>query len=268
MINLTLEQLSTIKVYPNMVLVKPTQGNEEITLPGGNKIFLDTSFNKEVHTPVTGIVINAPKELFYDTKIEMSNMPWRVVPEIKNGDYVVFNYLASMACLDEDLCRMFLCQGEPYFLVRYDEIFCVKRKMSERSLVDMLNCCEISIYEYLKTKENDMNMILPVNGYLLVEPIVEEEQEYFLAGRKLETPEFGTNNSATLGKIAHRSLELIQQYYDSNDLPDETIFSLNPGDLIVFDTACDLPVEYPLHSTVEGNKIYFRMQRRHVVAKL
>jgi hypothetical protein len=261
MIKLTPDELKRFKPVSNMILVKPNRGNDEI-LVGDHKLYLDISFNREVHSPVMGAIVAVPAQL------NPKQMQWDVDMEARPGDVAWYSYLAAQCALAPEMGRMIMCDGEVYFLIPYEEVFVVKRTCSM-----FQSAVEITAGRYshvhvigMDQASADVVTILPVNGYCLVEP-VEEKEEWKIGKLVLERPEMSKGfHSARYGKVAHVSTGLIRKYNDGDGIPDQDL--VRPGDYICFDTACDLIVEYDLHAQLEGKKMFYRMQRRYIHATI
>jgi hypothetical protein len=220
---LTKDELLSYQTTNNMVLVKPSLGEQKITLPDGTELKIDAQFEKEVHAPCSATVVAVPSILIHSSE-NVVGMEWETEMELRVGDFVVYNYLSAMAALDHNDSLSFVCEKELYFLVPYYQIFACKRD----------------------------NQIIPINGYCLVSPINSKDSIW----------EINESASTVIGCVAHVSKSLIKQYLDGDGLPDTD--NIQVGDIVSFDIAADLPVQYPLHATLDEKTIYYRMQRRYI----
>ena len=224
---LTSDLLSKMKLIPNKVLVKPTFDQHNLQLAPGLKIKIDSQYAQEKHAPTTGIVYNVCGELISE------NMPWHTHNEVAVGDYAVYSYESAIFSTDEDKGRFFLDENNSlYLLLDYEDLFVVRR--------------------------NDL--IVPVNGYLLVSPMPDETFATFT----LDTTK---KNSTKWGKVEYVGARN-ECYYaagkvrtDTYDFKDE----VKVGDVICFETNSDLPVEYEIHHTIKEKQEYFRLQRRDIL---
>lgn len=225
----TTDFLKTMKLVPNRVLVKPDFHQKNISFSNGYQFQVDKRFAHEKHAPTTGTVINIPATLIPEY------MPWKCPLEIEKGDYAVYSYESAMYCLEEERGRIFRDEnGEIYFMIDYEDIFSVRRGES----------------------------IIPVNGYILVSPVSETVKSSFSLPKHM-----AEYTSVKFGKVEYVGTRN-ECYYlgpkvraDVYDIREE----IKKGDTIVFSEASDLPLEYNLHQSIEGNKAFFRMQRRDVL---
>lgn len=230
----TKEEISLMKFHktPNKVLVKPTRGSNEIVLSNGMKIYMDDRFAKEKHAPTTGIIVGHPGNLV------ASKMPWTTTNEIQVGDYAVYSFESAMYALEELHGRViFDTDGDIYLFIDYEDIFVVKRN----------------------------EQIVPINGFLLVSPVELKKSEGFQIVRE-------ENNSTAFGVVAYVGKKNTNYLFGGKIRDDVFDFEeeISVGDMIVFNRNSDLPVEYPLHSSLSGvrSENFFRLQRRDIDAVL
>lgn len=224
MLKMTTQELKSLKLIPNRVLVRLQDKQSEITTESGLKLMHANFFSEEKHAPVTGIVFGLPPTLIPEI------MPWETEIALQLGDDVVFSYEAALDCTNPHLGKEIHDEeNNRYFLLDYEDIFVARRR-----------------------KE-----LIPVNGYLLVEPIIEE----YIS--QIELPE---EKSGRIGRVAFTSPRN-KRYFaagrERNDVYDFTE-TIKVGDMVVFSRYSDLPVEYELHNSIDGKKQYFRMQRRDI----
>lgn len=223
MIKISLEELNTLKLIPNRVLVRTINKQSETTV-GSMKIRLDTGFSEEQHAPVTGVVISVPSTLIPE------NMPWETDMVLMPGDEVVYSYETCVYCMNPETGREFHDEeNNQYLMVDYEDIFAAKRN----------------------------GEVIPVNGYLLVEPLTEE----VISAIKLPV-----EKSGKIGRVAITSPKNKRYFAAGKERTDVYDFNdpINPGDYVVFTKYSDLPLEYELHNSIDGAKQYFRMQRRDI----
>ncbi len=272
MIEITKDQLRNYRPLNNMVLIKPTLGQKEVMI-GDIKFQLDTSYEEEIHAPVTGTVVAVPYSIFMARK-GFPGMWWDVDMEIEVGDYAIYDYLQATTALDPAYAQAMTCEGELYLLIPYEGIFVVRRQRWQvdlRSIPD--NMTPLETIAYLKatgelppqvsekefTPPERIEIIIPVNGFCLIEPIVETPDHPLLKNLQQLV-----GNSTEKGIVRHVSKGLIRTYLDGDGKPDTDC--VKPGDVVAFDFGADLPLEYPLHSSVEGKQMFYRIQRRYINA--
>ena len=239
---LTTEELSAYEPTNNMVLVKPSRGENEYILPNGFKFFIDVQFEKEIHAPVTGTIISVPKNI-YPGDFVQPGMQWDIDMEAQVNDYCVYSYLSATVALDPSFGQMIVCNGDLYLLIPYEEIFVVRRSGWTRVFKNQ----DFRIYE---------THIIPINGYNLVEPVEDAPTSIFLETESSKGP------STVFGKVAYLSKSLIRRYVDGDGQPDTE--NIKVGDIVTFDIGADLPVEYNLHASIDNKKMYYRIQRRNI----
>lgn len=214
---------------PNKILVKPTRGSDEINLPGGIKICMDSRFGKEKHAPTTGIIKGLCKKLI------TSKMPWETENELQLNDYIVYSYESAMYAMEEMHGRTIIDEdGEVYFIIDYEDIFLVEREKN----------------------------ILPVNGYILASPIEEKTAAFFEIVKE-------NKNSARFACIEYIGNPNKKYIFSGKTREDvfDCSCTLKKGDIIVFNRDSDIPVEYPLHRSIgDRSKILFRLQRKDIDA--
>lgn len=241
MIKVTKEELALTRPVGNWVLIKPNRGNDEHLMATGQKLFLDISYHKEQHAPVVGTVIAVPEQL------KKKFMEWEVDMELMPGDTAFYSYLAAVRALDANETNhtrhnplLIMCEGEAYFWIDYAEI-CVAKRHGQ-SLAPQIE------------------VIIPINGYCLVEP-VSEKTEMRLGNLVLEQTQMAHAHSKRYGKVAYVSNALIREYQDGDGIPDQD--QVRPGDYVCFERACDQAIEFDFHASMDGKKTFFKIQRRY-----
>lgn len=247
----TEEEFQNFQPENNWVLIKPQLGNQEIKINQGEKtefsIHLDITFHREKHAPVTGEVIRTPKKLKYGKKVPES-MDWKTNMELKEGDQVVYHYLAAINALGPLVgeqasegtdFRNIIYNGEIYFLIKYDQIFVARRN------------------------EEGQEKVVMLNGYVLASPMKRK-----LKKTKFSLPDNLRNqNSLVFAKIEYTGTPNKQYLKNDGSLPPDGD-DVYPGDFIVMEKVSDLPLEYGDHKSFEGDKEFFRMQRYQVLGKI
>lgn len=236
MIKSTSQEINSMRVIPNRVIVKLTRKEDELDLGSGKKIFIDPSFAREMHTPTVGLVVN------FSETLDHSRMPWKTFCEIKKGDYVVFSFESSINALQDDTSRLYIDEKQDvYIIIDYEDLFVAKRN----------------------------GKVIPLNGYVLCKPLPIEE----IKSNSIVIPDIiRRKRSDKFGVIAHIGTRC-EEYYDSlgNVRPElyDPMWVGKVGDKILFDKNCDIPVEYELHQSIGGRKeTYYRVRRCYIKAHL
>lgn len=226
MILLSYKELREINIVPNRVLIQVIDNQSNLLVNGEKYLKIDTQFSEEKHAPITGIIVN------YSNTLISELMEWKTSLDICIGDYAVYTYTSAIHALTPEHGREFIDEySNKYLMIDYGDIICVKRGSA----------------------------IIPINGYLLVEPLEEEYASVF---------KLPTLTSMRYGRIAYTSKK--NEYYISagvkrNDTYDP-IDEINPNDIIVFSHFSDIPLEYEAHLSFNKGKKYLRMQRRDIFA--
>jgi hypothetical protein len=248
---LTQKQFERFRPMNNWVLIKPNRGTDEVYLNRGTdeemKFYIDFKFDPAKHAPVVGTAVKVPENLFY-SETSSNSIPWKTEMELREGDEVFYNYLSASVALGleenkygktyEDT-RIITVEGDDniYILVKYDKVYVAKR--------------------------GENKDVVPINGYILVEPLEKKYVKTFL-----ELPEMVktvNKNSTTYGIVRHKGtrLECYQQRPMYND-PSER--SLKVGDIVAMENVSDIPLEYDMHAEFDKKTTFYRIQGRQVLA--
>ena len=225
----------------NFVLIKLDRENTSVKLKNGIELYLDTSFEPEKHATITGTIYGLPSHLIYTGKPNLG-MPWLTPMEIEFGDKVIIYYLSVVNALRKEKENYFLEGGDRYIMIEYQYIFAVVRE----------------------------DKIIPINGYVLVEPIEDpalEKEKLRMAfiGMKAVFFKKKTQTQVTYGIVKYVGVPN-REYADEN-LTDEGV-DIGIGDTVVLRRTVDIPLQYELHATVDKGKGLLRVQRRNVLAKI
>jgi len=228
------------RTFGNFVLIRLDRENDIIKLKDGGELYIDTSYEPEKHATVTGTVCGLPKKLVY-TGIPNQGMPWKTPMELKDGDRVVIYYLSVVNALRPEMMRATIIDGQKYVWVQYQNIFAAVRN----------------------------NLIVPINGYCLIEPC--ESPEWEATQKRMES--FGMKavrlNEKSLTNVVYGRVKYLGRPNDAyvDGHTDEGV-NINLGDTVVMKKITDLPLEYDLHANIDGGKKYWRVQRRYIFAKI
>lgn len=219
-------------------MIKLDPENEIIETPSGLKLFVDTSFEPEKHIVRCGEVVKTPTHLVQ----RKGEIPWTTEMEVQDGDRVVMYFLAVQNCLAPEKKR-YVREGKTVWIfLKYHNIYAVIREGN----------------------------IIPVNGYLLVEPIEDPEwirKKAEAEKHNLELPDLRTtsNTHVTYGRITY--IGKPNKSYDHPHRSDEH-YNISVGDEVVLKRIRDIPVEYEYHAKIDGGKKFYRVQRHDILAKL
>lgn len=228
------------RTFGNYVLVRLDKDNDLIKLKNGVELYVDTTFEPEKHATVTGIVCGLPQKLLY-TGIPNLGMPWKTPIELKFGDRVVMYYLSVVNALRPETLRAVVIEGEKYIWIQYQNIFAAVRE----------------------------GLIVPVNGYCLIEPcdspeITAQDDRMKKVGLTMFRSDKKSLTGVVYGKVKYLGRPN-DAYVDGHT--DEGV-NINPGDTVVMKKITDLPLEYDMHANIDGGKRYWRVQRRYIFGKL
>lgn len=248
----TKEQITKMRALTNFVLIRLFSLNEEIETKGGLKLQVDTSYNTFDHVPISGEVVSAPTQLVFgrysDGRVRDNSMEWKTVPELKKGDVVYFEHLASIQALGRKI-----------------DVIKDPHEVNEKYMVDEDGDTYIFIeYKDIHTAIRG-NKIIPINGYVLCEPVELEESEK-LEAKFVHIPEqFLPKESRKYMRVAHigrpndRYIE--DKFTDSNS-------ELSEGDVVLVYKFNHVPFEQSLHRHFSKDKKFFRVQGRYIKAIL
>jgi len=235
-----------LKIHANLVLIHVAGGQFIDKVRG---IFIDTSWKPEAHHRIIGVVESVPEKLlFYKKEIdaikkefsgtinapqdrireiqEMTarSMEFDVPIEIEKGDTVFFRYNVYAHAREEG--RVFEQDKNTYILIPYDQLFIAIRG----------------------------EKIIPLNGLVLIEPIMEKKSEIIITLEK---------EDSQIGKIAHLGC-LVKSYLQFPEETDEDFFEV--GDYVVFRKAQRVPLEFSIHRNLD--KKYYKMNRWCILGKI
>lgn len=121
--------------------------------------------------------------------------------------------------------KFIVCKGELYFIVKYESMYCCKRGEE----------------------------VVPINGWMLVEPIDDSLPE---------KTNWGFYIPDNTRKKENKNQGIVR--YMGNPLLGEKNL-VSEGDRIFFVNAANVPMQYDMHASFEGNKKYFRMKNQHIL---
>lgn len=224
------KEFKNLTLTGNYILVRPDPGNDKVILKSGVVLFLDTSFQKEHHAVTCGTVIKIPKALTYFQDNGLFNLDYFTTQELKMGDRIIFHYLQASENIKQS--RYIECDGEVFFLIHYDKIFCALRG----------------------------DDVVPINGNVIVE--AEKEKVEFSSG--LIVPDIMRGRkSETIGTIRYIGTPLAGYNDYQNWGPDKD--ELKVGDRVLFRKVDSVPLQYHLHQSIDKEKTLYRMHRKDIL---
>lgn len=225
----------------NYVMIKLDPAYDSVKLSSGLELYIDLSFEPEKHATVTGEVICLPRKLYYSGEPN-KGMPWLTDMEVREGDQVIIYYLSVVNALKKEN-QMYLIEGEDrYIFITYNNIYAVVRD----------------------------GKVIPVNGYVLIEPcedpsITEDKERMKRLGLAFVVTEKRTNTNVTYGRVKY--LGTPNREYVDDDFSDEGV-DIAEGDVVIIRRIHDIPLQYEQHQKVNEGKPLLRVQRRNLFAKI
>ena len=226
------EDLYSLEIVNNKVLVEITETNEDRTSKGGiilgmhmEKIYGEGVASHAADlAPVIGYIHTLPESLYFK-RGEEDSMPWETEMEVKDGDKVVFDYLDGMNC---------------------DEL------MVDDRLFKILDYSALYVAVRGET-------LIPLNGYCLLEPHLKGTLSEF-------DIKYGGREDFTRATVKHLA-KPNKKYNDINKTDD---IGLKVGDVVVFSDHYAENHVYAerFEAFKELDKMYLRAQRFNIVAVL
>lgn len=253
----------------NEILVRTMYDNEEDVTPSGIIKVGDTDWEPAAHANRISEVVMLPNTLYYGLKWHKKfpnateSMPWRTDIQIQVGDIVWHDYMNSLNCPILDVDDE---PGVQYKLLNYYDLYVVKRK-EESAVSIVLNPGETFYYngETYIIENEGMNKIIPLNGYVLCEEVLEEQKGDMDVLEKHIDKRYG--RVAFVGKPNYGyRCERIKQPPIEKDKDGD--MGLVPGDVIVKkNPQIHIMLEDALHARFNGDTLYFIIQRKDIYAK-
>lgn len=236
---ITRDELERLKVTTNNVLVKPDiLGNDTLITKGGLKLFLDNTFNPELHIAVTGTIIKNPPKLFFKHNDENS-MGWKTTIETNEGDKVMYTYISAAQALgklynrmeEHEVPKYFFCDDELYIFLKYEDLILIREGDEVKKML---------------------------NGLILVSPVEEEE----VKSQLLKLPDWIRKKKSNRYGIVECVGSRIEEYYGYENSAD--VYDLEKGDYVVIDPCWNIQIEYELHQQLPKN--YYKIHRKNISA--
>lgn len=236
--------IEEIKLMNNHVLVKPSTVMNEVIKFKSLELVFDSSFDIPRGAKVIVEIIKTPQKLIFG-----KNLKWKTEIEVQAGDIAWVSFQAILNAINiKDKSKTIIIEGQPYFIIRYSDIYVVKRKGKP----------------------------IMVNGFCLIEPDVKKDSKSknmiiktSLNVNKNDHPsirkyEKRTGTVAYIGKKNKSYLNPVKKE-DWIDLEGET--EIEVGDRVLLDKSVNIPLEFPGHTKFDGDRFFYVVQRRFILAK-
>lgn len=225
------------QTFGNHLMIKLDPENNVVKTKGGLTLYIDTTFEPEKHTVVTGTVEALPDKLYW------KELPWKTEMELRVGDKVVMYYMAVMNCMAKEQ-RRYIKEpgtGKVFVFIKYTNIYAAIRD----------------------------GAIIPINGYILAEPIPDpywEKKKKELMDKGIELAEdhnVNSNKNVVFARLVHVGKPI--EKYAAEYLSDDNI-DVKPGDEVILKKIRDIPIEYEYHTKLDRK--LFRIQRHDILSVL
>ena len=223
-----------MKLLLNHIFVCFDRENDEIETASGRKLSIVTCYEENKHTVTTGIVMGTPKGLFFK-RGDNHSLQYDTDMELMVGDRIIFDFLAYQAIIKSTYPT--IIDGKECYPMKYD-----------------------GIYVAIRNGE-----IIPVNGVILVEPLVAGEQF-----KKFETPDYMKKDTLnTKGVVRYKGTPIRKYYTDqfmnTKSEIDERKYDVNVGDTIHFNWFDSVQIQFDLHQIIEKGTPLYQMKRKDIM---
>lgn len=242
-----IDDISKFECLINTVLIRPLRSNDQILIDGDKALYIDTSFEKMFHAPVVGVVAAVPSQLYFKKgKMPHNSLDWETEMELEVGDIVNYHFLDIRTAIEQD--DYVLCDGKIYYPIRYDRIFCAKRKLPKGNIT-------ITAGGNFVTGDDGIYKVVMLNGYILASPVEKKIETQLMIPDSMKG-----KHDARYGIV--RFSGSCNKRYRNFYPPDDP--RIENGMLIILDHVCDIKLEYDLHASFDGSATYFRVERRNI----
>lgn len=218
-----------MKILFNQVLIRPDREENDMIKMGDTELKLVTAYDEFKHKVVTGTVVQLPESLIFNRRKGYLCQKFDTEIELQVGDRIIFHYLAVHAAKKQYDPYLLKDVPKDHTLIPYDQIFVAIRGTE----------------------------VIPINGYLLVEPVDEEVKT------NLEIPDSAKKKATVRGIIRYMG-KPVNGYRDFPDVGPDTD-EVKVGDEVFYRACNCVPLEYALHQTLDRGKILYRMQRNDLI---
>lgn len=261
--NLELTNIDPDKVVPigNYVLVKINIHNDRFKFANGIELLLDTSFSAR-HTSINCKVVKTPKRLIFNNDIEEGiSMPHDTDCEVMAGDIVIVDFTAIYNCYNI-YNSYFEADGETYFFIPYNQLIVAKRPWTktDKDLFFSVNGRnfdpkEMELQNFI-VEGNDIFTVIPLNGYVLVEPLPKDILSTLIIPDYLKKKKIMTMSKVVFSGTPNRA------YYRDRYPSDCEVVN---GQNIITETDCDIPLQADEHCDFYLDKRFWYIARANII---
>lgn len=165
-----------MKIPYNWVYIQPDPTNQ-ILLPSGHTLYLDTRFEEQGHAPTYGTVIGMPDALRFSRDASVESVQFDVPMELELNDKVIFHF--NSLGIAKEQGRIF----DRGFMVRYDSLFAAIRG----------------------------DKVIPLNGNIIVEP------ESAVIRTNLFIPEIAKKKAKQVGRVLYAGSKVADYRYNPDE---------------------------------------------------
>ena len=229
---MTEQQILGMRMGTNQVLIRLDRRQDQYKMKKGGHLYIDNTFDPERHAPITGHIVSLCERLFFSQKKPSSqSLQWDTDIELEVGDYIVSYYLAAHNAGTLNDGRMMVVGDHTYLILRYDQIFAARRE----------------------------GKLITCNGWNLLTPVIDKNPNKGLW-------KGGEKTSKKVARMAYRAIPN-RAYWepwirDDQEMPQY----VNPGELVLVRRNTLLPLEYAYHTSLDGDKVYYRVQWNNIYA--
>lgn len=252
--------LENLKPISNQVLVE-VKPYDTINIGGGKQIYLDTSFEQFQHSVTEGVVVAVPEKLKCGKS--PGSLKYLTDMDLRVGDIVIFHYLcyANAKTGDNGIVngKLFEDNGKTYLFVGYENIYLAKR-VSKVPYLLARNMSEREIMVNQMIVDDEQKIVYNVvvcNGYVIFEGIGD-----VISSKYIIIPD-NAKREVKQGVVKFVGSK-IKKYFIPEAPGDND--DIQVGDVICLPKVGDVPLQYDLHRSFDGQKGYYRVQQNLVVA--
>jgi len=118
-------------------------------------------------------VYKVPQELYYNREDQTNSMPWLCDMEVEVGDMLWYNVMESRNAVAVE------CEGKAYKIIPYRDCYVVKREITPYDQDGIP-------WRFALLTRTDVKFVVPLNGYVLLEPLYKENKSFLAVDKKGE----------------------------------------------------------------------------------
>ncbi|MBU1067765.1 hypothetical protein KKE60_08260, partial [Patescibacteria group bacterium] len=172
-----------------------------------------------------------------------NSLEWETDIEAEVGDKVWMNWDAILIAAKNKRLKFFIINDEKYIIINYKDLYVGKR--------------------------GDEEDVVCYNGYCLIEALKNIELPGYFRDRSrgiINTQMHDNKLNPKYGRLAYAGTVNSKYYYPGEDIIDSD--GILPGDLVMLSNNSDVMLEYPIHTKFDGKKIFYRVHRHQILAKI